>query len=49
MKFWLKRRCKAMIETKIRVSEVNYEDAPDVLYPVLMEHIKQIPKWRSIR
>lgn len=33
-----------MIEIKIQVSEVDYEDALDVLYPILMEHIKQNPK-----
>lgn len=33
-----------MIEIKIQVSEVNYEEALDVLYPILMEHIKQNSK-----
>ncbi len=33
-----------MIEIKIQVSEVDYEDALEVLYPILMEHIKQNPQ-----
>ncbi len=33
-----------MIEIKIQVSEVAYEDALEVLYPILMEHINRILK-----
>lgn len=33
-----------MIEIKIQVSEVNYEDALDLLYPILVEHIKHNPQ-----
>jgi len=33
-----------MIEIKIQVSEVDYEDALEVLYPILMEHIKRNPQ-----
>lgn len=30
-----------MIEIKVYVSEVDYEEALEVLYPILMEHMKQ--------